>query len=417
MQFDELFEHRIDYEPPAEADESPGVDATSGEASGAKLPAGGGIYLLTDADDQLVLLSAAGDIKRALRTRLLEPLSDEMRAQNPAVKRRARLGEIVRRIRWRPAHSMFEIDLVYLQLARQIQPHDYVKKLGFGPAWFVHVDPDAHLPRLVVTKRLTDGGGLTLGPFATQSDASRFVQILEDGFDLCREYAILEQVPNGQPCAYFEMGKCPAPCDGSIPLSQYREMVRDAIAFGLGRREEKIQGVKLAMQKASDELAFEHAAALKQQLDRLMGIEHAAFRHVRDMKAFNYLVVQRGRGRSRVKPFHVRQRCIEAGDETPLTKLREAVPRWVKHLTRHPDPATGNVDPVYQTEQSWLVSHYLFKRDPPGLFFHVDRVPDPDTLIRVILERFNPRFQEQSAPQPPSGECEPDHSRGHPRDA
>ena len=38
--------------------------------------------------------------------------------------------------------------------------------------------------------------------------------------DLCRKHDILVQAPTGQACVYHEMGRCPAPCDGSMTLEE-----------------------------------------------------------------------------------------------------------------------------------------------------------------------------------------------------
>jgi len=51
------------------------------------------------------------------------------------------------------------------------------------------------------------------------------IEIAEDAFDLCRYYNVLVEAPGARACAYKEMGKCPAPCDGSISMEQYRGMV------------------------------------------------------------------------------------------------------------------------------------------------------------------------------------------------
>ena len=90
--------------------------------------------------------------------------------------------------------------------------------VGFRPAWFVHVDPDANFPRYVKTTDLAARTGVYLGPLEDKHAAARLIQLAEDAFDLCRYYNILVESPHAKACAYKEMGKCPAPCDGSISM-------------------------------------------------------------------------------------------------------------------------------------------------------------------------------------------------------
>jgi len=390
----------MDYPPPLANGEGAGGGSggdAGGEAGGSlpadavdrMLPRGGGVYLLTDEQGRLIQLAGAGDLRRALRARLIEPPAGREEAGAGPVRRKAHLGQVVRKIRWRTTHSMFEVDYAYHRIARVLMPDEYLDNVAFGPAWLVHVDPEATIPRFVAGKKLRHPPGLDLGPFATQADANRFIQILHDAFDLCRHHRVLEQVPNGQPCAYFEMGKCPAPCNGSIPMSAYRAKVAAAVAFVRGERE----GWQAQMQEAAAALLYEKAAMLKQRLERARGIEHAAFRRVRPVEAFNYLVVQRGGGRTRVKPFFIRAGWITPGEQAKLKEIDRAAGQWMAQMKQTPTSPIGRTrddgaDRQHLTEQIWLVSHYLFKRDPPGLFMHASELEDPTALARRVQERF-----------------------------
>lgn len=403
--FGELFEHEMDFPPAVSSDE----DAAKGEPRLADrvFPGGGGVYLLTDAADRLVLLSAAADLRRALRGRLLEPTAgDEVEVRG---RRRADLSEVVRKIRWRTAYSMFELNFEYLRIARQLLPDSYKENLAFGPCWFVHVDPDEKTPRLAVRKTLR-GMGVELGPLCTQSDASRLVQILEDAFDLCRHVNILEQVPHGQPCAYFEMGRCPAPCDGSIPLLQYREMIRAALGFALGDRQPLYDYLQAQMQEASGSLVFERAGLIKQRLERARAIEHDAFRWVRRVEDFRFLIVQRGGGRSKVRPFFVSGGDIEPGAIVKIREVKYAAADWIVRVNdAKPQGACDREVALLRSEQMWLIGHYLFKRDAPGLFFHVSRLPVAAELSDRIVERFQAKRAEPQDGEPsiPADPIEP----------
>jgi len=399
------------------------------EAGGWNFPSGGGVYLLTDAEDRLIQLAAAADLKRALINRLAggkspgEAASEgaslasggqeagkmpapreaggemsvplERAGKMPGALRarpRANLGEIVRRIRWRPAHSMFEITVEYHRIARLLMPETYLKQVGFGPCWFVHVDPTAGIPRFQVGKLLRSPPGVDLGPFATQADAGRFIEILEDAFDLCRYYNILQQVPRGQPCAYFDMGKCPAPCNGSISMDRYREMIGRALAFACGDRQGAYADWTSAMRAAADARAYERAGAVKQLIDRARRIEHESFHLVRPIERFRYLIVQRGGGTTQVKPFFVRAGHLQSGPAVRLKELGAAVPGWLEQMKAEPP---GDADAALRSERIWLVSHFLFKRETPGMFIPAESLGEPARLAEQIREHFATRRKEE----------------------
>jgi excinuclease UvrABC nuclease subunit len=134
-----------------------------------------------------------------------------------------------------------------------------------------------------------------VGPFATRRDAEEWLHMLEDAFDLCRYHQILEQAPHGQACAYFDMGKCPAPCNGSISLEVYRQMVAEALAFSAGQRQTRLTVLQESMQAAAKALAFEKAASIRQTFERAAAFAHKPpYRHVCDIASCCWLIVQRG---------------------------------------------------------------------------------------------------------------------------
>src|SRR5436853_125899 len=141
------------------------------------------------------------------------------------------------------------------------------RQTGFEPAWFVNVNPDNTFPRYVKTIDLTRPG-IMIGPLQDKHAAARFVQLVEDAFDLCRYYNVLVESPNGRACAYKEMGKCPAPCDGTISMEEYRENVERS-ARVLVRPEEFIAEQDARMQKLAGELQFEQAAKVKAKLEQV----------------------------------------------------------------------------------------------------------------------------------------------------
>jgi len=232
----------------------------------------------------------------------------------------------------------------------------------------------------------------------------KFVQILGDAFDLCRDYRILEEVPHGRPCAYFDMGKCPAPCNGSISLDRYRGMMTEAMIFAAGDRKTMFDEWDRWMREAAGQRDYERACAFRQRIERARGIEHRAFRHASLMDDFNYLVVQRGGGTTRVKPFFIRKGKIRPGNVIKMAEVDKNTADWIEEarglatVAQASESSSSCVDPSSQelAEQVWLVSHFLFKRDAPGLFLSVPELNDP----RLLAERIRDRFSAQNTIQP-----------------
>src|SRR5690606_23159824 len=112
-------------------------------------------------------------------------------------------------------------------------------------------------------------------------------------------------------------------------MTTYRDMIGRALAFARGERQPALAGWERDMRAAAAERAYERAAAIKARIDRARRVEQESCRLVRPVDAFRYLVVQRGGGATRVKPFFVRAGHIETGPAVRLRELERAVPGWL----------------------------------------------------------------------------------------
>jgi hypothetical protein len=231
------------------------------------LPARPGVVAFENAAGDALLLAATGDLRRFALTRLGRP--DE---QTPAS--RENLAPITARLRARVVGSAFEGDALYLEEARTRLPQTYRSVLDTRRAWCVHLDPEADPP---VWRRLDLLGasvepahpGTLIGPFRDKHAATRFAERLDDLFDLCRTPRELEIAPRGRACAYKEMGRCDAPCDGSAGMEAYRARVRDAVRFAAQPVALSLSAIEQRMSRAAATQDFELAQSLKSRMERI----------------------------------------------------------------------------------------------------------------------------------------------------
>jgi len=341
------------------------------------LPGGRGVCALTDENDRLLLFIAAENLRRTLAHRLSPP-------EEGAGRIRPDLRPVARRLWWTSSHSAFETSLTYLQIARLLAPDRYRRDLAFGPVWFARVCPTDRFPRWTADTQAFTPPTVDIGPFRDRGACRRFIELLEDLFDLCRHHEVLRQAPHGQPCAYKEMGRCPAPCDGSVSLETYRDTLRASLRFARGQSDDHLSLLEETMHRAARELRFEQAARLREQATRARRLLAADGRLHVSPEDFRYLVVQRGGGTTRVKPFFVDRGAITAGQAVPLREVSRAAAAWADKMNAARQPS-ADVDPVTRSEGVWLVSHFLLKGDKaPGLFVHASRITTPENLAALV---------------------------------
>ncbi len=191
-----------------------------------------------------------------------------------------------------------------------------------------------------------DADAVALGPLSTRTDAHELCEILTDLFDLCRYWQILVKAPHGTPCAYFEMGRSGAPCAGQIPMEQYNETVRQAIAFAGPDREKILRGKNAAMLEAAGDLQFERAGDIKFWLARAAALDEPRFRDLTDVRQFAGLAISKFRTRAR--PFFFWAGAIETDEPVKLSKIDEHLSAWRERLDAGPQSQTDNLTRQWQ---------------------------------------------------------------------
>ena len=277
---------------PPEAPESPQSGLNNEQWNWSGLPVSAGVVVLEAGDGRTVLIATTGNIRGWAQRRFQVP---EAGQRSP----RAELRGIVRVVRACEAGSRFEADLAYLALARERMASAHRAVTDRWQGWFVHVDPGAEHPKFVkaVTRSLGDDAwrtGTLIGPFSNKHAAGRAMDVLTDLFDLCRYHHLLVLSPRARACAYKEMGKCPAPCDGSETLESYRGRVEKACTLMRGGVGAAIEAATERMRRASIDQDFERAAAEKRLVDGLQPLMKSGCGWARTLDVFSLCGVAQG---------------------------------------------------------------------------------------------------------------------------
>ncbi len=260
----------------------------AGEDFFAKIPAKWAVCLFCDPQHQPLQLVCV----KNLRAYLLGRLGPHPTATPAPAGKRVDLRTLAGYIHYQRVHSEPEAQWLYLQCIRAVFPDRWRSMLPARQAWWVRIDPQADIPRFERTEN-PSGPGVCLGPLADRAAAGKLIDLLQDAFDLCRYETILAQAPNGAACAYKQMGRCAAPCDGSQALEDYRAKVAQAVQAAL-HPHPLIERLAREMAAAAGQLRFEQAAALKQRLVRLNSLAEGPLSGLRESHNFCGLLLTPG---------------------------------------------------------------------------------------------------------------------------
>ena len=118
-------------------------------------------------------------------------------------------------------------------------------------------------PRVFVTRRILKDGAAYYGPYFPANLAYRLVHFIHRFFGVpsCR-VDLSRRHP--QPCLQYHIHRCKGPCaEGLVTDEAYAEAVKEARMFLDGRHRDLIADLRRHMERASEEMRFEQAAALR----------------------------------------------------------------------------------------------------------------------------------------------------------
>jgi len=361
-----------------------------------KVPAKAAVYLLVGrneaAEEQPVLLATVGDLRSALKNRLADTPPD-------AKSKRINYGTLCTRVYYRRVDSSFAANYWYARAAEELFPATAKALIPWRDSWWVAVEKTGTFPRFRKTTDLSEPSLAYVGPISDKHAANRYIELLEDLFDLCRYHNILVQAPHGKACAYKEMGKCPAPCDGSISLVSYREQIDAALGFAAGTTRAAWRAqTETAMKHAAAEMQFERAGRIKQRLARADAVNTYHFAHVRPLEDFSFLTLQPGKGKPWIEPWvmtHGQIECLPQFNVKTLPEAAEALAQKCRQIAM--EPAPGSMDRSV-IRQMALAAHHLFKGESDhGIWLRASevRTRGPAAVVEAVE-----RLREKKASKP-----------------
>jgi excinuclease UvrABC nuclease subunit len=249
----------------------------------------------------------------------------------------------------------------------------------------------------VKTNDPTGKTGRYFGPIEDKHAAQKLVHQMENLFDLCRDYSILTQSPNAGPCAWKQMGKCVGPCDGTIDLSAYRQLVAFS-AKVLADPQDYLREQQRRMQQAAAELRFEIAQKIKAYTEQLATLGKGSWRHVRPLERLAFVSLQRGPRAGTAKVFLttpagqiIEVAGVIAEPSSPGELMRQILLLAHERRDQHLDEAGA--------ERIGVVAHHLFlPKAKQGVFLPLDEI-DEKSLLKAYRDLRN-----QKAPEDAIGE-------------
>ena len=147
--------------------------------------------------------------------------------------------------------------------------------------------------------------GTYFGPFASAGAVNRTLNQLQKAF-LLRNCSDSTFDARTRPCLLYQIKRCSGPCVGLISEEDYAASVADAERFLSGKSTKVQEELAVEMQKASDEMEFERAAALRDRIRALTHVQGTQGINPRGVSEADVIALHMESGQACVQVFFIR---------------------------------------------------------------------------------------------------------------
>lgn len=224
-------------------------------ASALDAPKTSGVYLWKDEAGQILYVGKA----KSLKNRLTSYFTSNRDLKTRILVSRASSIEYI------TTDNEYEALLLENTLIKQHSPR-YNINLKDGKTYPVIKLTNEAFPRIFRTRRIINDGARYFGPFPNLPAIDGFLDFVKRNYKT-RQCVVLRK--RKEPCLYYHIGRCSAPCCGKISKEEYGKSLEEIILLLEGNGEEAVKNVERAMKEAAKNLLFEKAARLRDGLKAL----------------------------------------------------------------------------------------------------------------------------------------------------
>ncbi|AQS60641.1 excinuclease ABC subunit C [Desulforamulus ferrireducens] len=221
------------------------------------IPTRPGVYMYLDESGQVLYVGKAVSLRNRVRSYFQNTAKQAAKVQ-AMLKKAVDLEYIV-------TDSEMEALILENNLIKEHRPKYNILLKDDKTYPYIKVTLGERFPRVYTTRRVLKDGAKYFGPFTAVGAVNETLRLLKKIFPLrtCKQR---ELAPRERPCLNYHIKRCLGPCCNLVEPQQYQEMVQEVVLFLEGRHEALLKKLRRRMEEAAENLEFEKAAELRDQL-------------------------------------------------------------------------------------------------------------------------------------------------------
>ena len=229
----------------------------------AKLPESPGCYLMKDAEETIIYVGKAVNLKNRVRSYFRDTYHTPKVAA--MVSHIADFDVLL-------CDTNLEALCLECNLIKHHKPYYNILLKDDKHYPYLRVDLKEPFPRLTLARRMEKDGAKYFGPYIGATAVKQVIDAVRGVFPLrtCKQ-ALPLKTPR-RPCINYDIGRCMAPCAGKCTEEAYWDMLDGVLSFLNGDYKQVVDKLKVDMMAAAEKMQYEKAAVIRDKIRDVQGL-------------------------------------------------------------------------------------------------------------------------------------------------
>ncbi len=225
-----------------------------------KLPAKPGVYIMHDAHDAIIYVGKAISLKNRVRQYF-----QSSRGKSPKIQQ---MVANIAYFEYIVVDSEMEALILECNLIKEHRPK-YNTMLKDDKSYpYIKVTISEPYPRVLFAHKQKKDKAKYFGPYTSGYAVKETLDLLRKTYRYrnCNKQLTGEKAAE-RPCLYYHIGQCKAPCQGNVPVEEYKKSIDEILEFLGGNYGILTKKLTASMMEASEKMEFEKAAEYRDLLN------------------------------------------------------------------------------------------------------------------------------------------------------
>ncbi|HUT04663.1 MAG TPA: excinuclease ABC subunit UvrC, partial [bacterium] len=345
------------------------------------LPAQPGVYIMRDAEGNVIYIGKAINLRRRLRSYLHPERAD--------AKVKALVAKVCD-VECIVTSNELEALILESNLVKEKKPRYNIDLKDDKQYPYLKIANET-FPRLQVVRRFKKDGARYFGPFVPTRPIRTTLKLIYKIFKVRSCKRELPTKRKDVPCLNYQMRRCLAPCIGKVSAEDYASVIEQVVMFLDGKSNELVEDLTAKMRQASAHLEYEQAVVLRDQIDAIQQMRVKQKITIPEYGDKDIIGVAIRENSAAVVVFFLRGGLLKGREEFLFNRLielskEEIVSGFVKqYYLNRPAPAPEEILVPFGLLDHELLSESLSKKQGKKISLNVPKRGARRSLMQMAM--------------------------------